>query len=258
MHHEYWLTLLLTCVALVVAYEVAFQVGRRTKDEVAAEKKTAVDAVGAAMLALLGLLLGFTFSMADERYAARRHIVLDEVNAIGTTYLRAKMLPPPHDVREQDLLRQYVEMRTVYQTPSSIQHALDRTADLHNRLWDEARAAAALDTHSHITALFIESLNNMIDLHTARITVNIYQRLPSAIRDVLYIAAVLSVGVFGYGVGLRRRRAFGPTAAMMVAISLVLTVIVDFNRAGDPVVHGGIKGYKDLQTMMSRDRAATR
>lgn len=258
MSHTYWITLILTLVALLVVFEGAFWVGRRTKPDVAAEKRVPIDAVGAAMLALLGLLLGFTFSMADERFAARKAVILEEVNSIGTTYLRAKMLPAPHDVRVQDLLREYVAMRTVYQTESTIRPNLEKTAALHRRLWDEARAVAALDTHSHITALFIESLNQTIDLHNSRVTVGIYQRLPRAIRDILYVAALLSVGVFGYGVGLRRRRASLATLALMVAISLVLTVIVDFNRARDPVVHVGLQGYKDLQKQMAADIAASR
>ena len=258
MTHTYWFTLIATIVVLALVHEVGLLIGRRIKEERAVEKREAVEGVGTAMLALLGLLLGFTFSMSDQRYAARKRIVLDEVNAIGTTYLRAKMLPPPHDQHAQELLRQYVALRTEPPTVATLDVALRRTAELQRRLWDDARATAALDTHSHITALYVQSLNNMIDLNNARVTVGVYQRLPPAITNLLYLAAVMSIGVFGYGLGLKRRRAQVPITSLVVAIALVLTVIVDYNRVGDPIAKVGVQGYKDLQKQMAADIAASR
>jgi hypothetical protein len=258
MTHTYWFTLIATIVVLALVHEVGFLVGRRMKDEIAATKREAVEGVGTAMLALLGLLLGFTFSLSDDRYTARKRTVLDDVNAIGTTYLRAKMLPAPHDQHVQELLREYVAIRTQRPTRKMLPAALQRTAELQGQLWDDARAVAALDTHSHITALYIESLNRMIDLNNARVTIGIYQTLPPAITRLLYIAAILSIGVFGYGLGLRRRRAQVPLTALVIAIALVLTVIVDYNRVGDPIAKVGLQGYKDLQKQMATDIRATR
>lgn len=256
MTQTYWFTLIATIVVLALVHELGFFAGRRMKDEIAATKREAVEGVGTAMLALLGLLLGFTFSISDERYSARKRIVLDDVNSIGTTYLRAKMLPAPHDQRAQALLRQYVAIRTERPTRATLPAALRRTEELHEQLWDDARAVAALDTHSHITALYIESLNRMIDLNNSRVTVGVYQRLPPAITRLLYIAAILSIVVFGYGLGLRRRRAQVPIIALVVAIALVLTVIVDYNRVGDPVAQVGLQGYKDLARTMAHDTEA--
>lgn len=258
MTHTYWFTLFATIVALALVHEVGFLVGRRMRDDVAVVKREAVEGVGTAMLALLGLMLAFTFSISDERYSARRRIVLDDVNAIGTTYLRAKMLPSPYDQRAQELLRQYVEIRTERPTLLTLDAALRRSEQLHRLLWDDARAVAALDTHSHITALYIESLNRMIDLNNSRVTVAIYQRLPPAITRLLYLAAIMSIAVFGYGLGLKRRRAMVPITSLVIAISLVLTVIVDYNRVGDPIAQVGLQGYKDLKKQMAADISATR
>lgn len=66
------------------------------------------------MLGLLALLLGFTFAMAMSRFEVRKQLVLDEANAIGTTFLRAQLLPPPARQEISDLLRQYVEVRLAF------------------------------------------------------------------------------------------------------------------------------------------------
>jgi hypothetical protein len=155
-------------------------------------------------------------------------------------------------------LRQYVAIRTERPTRAIIPAALRRTEELQRQLWDDARAVAALDTHSHITALYIESLNHMIDVNTSRVTVGLYQRLPPTVTELLYLAAIMTIGVFGYGLGLKRRRAQVPITALVIAISLVLTVIVDYNRVGDPVAQVGLQGYKDLVRTMAADREAHR
>jgi len=58
-----------------------------------------------AVLGLLALLLGFTFSLALNRYEARRDLVVQEANAIGTAWLRAQLLEPPNKAAMSGLLR---------------------------------------------------------------------------------------------------------------------------------------------------------
>src|SRR5262245_2316497 len=84
---------LMLVVVLLVTTEVGFRVGRRERARVDDASKTQVTTVEAAALGLLGLLLGFSFSMASGRYETRRHLVVEETNAIDTTWLRAGLLP---------------------------------------------------------------------------------------------------------------------------------------------------------------------
>src|SRR6185369_12534948 len=78
-------------------------------------RKAPIGVIQGAVLGLLGLLLAFTFSMAAERYNARRALVLNEANSVGTTYLRASLLPDAHQAPVRDLLQRYVDVRLKYQ-----------------------------------------------------------------------------------------------------------------------------------------------
>src|SRR6187397_3131870 len=88
-----WLFGLLVGVVLLGLTEAGYRIGLRlyaTRDEA---RRTQIGGVQAAVLGLLGLLLGFTFSMAVNRYELRRDMVLKEANAAGTAWLRASLLP---------------------------------------------------------------------------------------------------------------------------------------------------------------------
>jgi hypothetical protein len=125
--------------------------------------------IQAAVLGLLALLLGFTFSMAASRFEARKELVRDETNAIGTTYLRTQFLPEPYKSNAARLLRQYVDTRLELQQFSHIPESLAdinvRTAHLQDQLWSEAVAVADRDPRSVPTGLFIQALNEVIDGH---------------------------------------------------------------------------------------------
>ena len=96
---------------LLATTEVGFRFGLRlhaAKDEA---RKEQIGGIHAAVLGMLGLLLGFTFAMALERYDKRRILVIQEANAIGTTFLRASLLPEAHQAPVEDLLRRYLDLR---------------------------------------------------------------------------------------------------------------------------------------------------
>lgn len=246
----FWLSLGLTILVLLGASELGYRIGRAASTDSAEQQKNPVGVVVASLLALLGLLLGFSFSMVDSRFAARKALVLEDANAIGTTYLRASLLPPPHDERVADLLREYIEYRVVQYTPETVGKAMRRSEELHRELWQEAEAIAELAPRSQVTNLFITSLNEMIDLHASRMNVGLYQRLPGPIRWTLYAAAAIAIGVLGYVAGMARKRALIATTALVVAVSLVMTIIVDLNRPGRAVLQVDFQAFRDVQQQM--------
>jgi len=99
------------------------------------------------MLGLLALIIGFTFAMALSRFEARREAVLNEANAIGTTALRARLLPEPHRAEALKLLREYVQLRLdVIQSGQSLAErraVLDRSNNIQEALWLQVRALTA-------------------------------------------------------------------------------------------------------------------
>src|SRR5215469_15668067 len=107
-----WIVFVSLVIAFVALSEVGWRTGlarRRASPE--KTKDTTKSSVPAAVLTLLGLLLGFSFAMAVSRYEARRELVVQEANSLGTTAYRAQLLPEPHAANVVRLLREYVPLR---------------------------------------------------------------------------------------------------------------------------------------------------
>ena len=98
-------------VFFLLGDELGFRLGRRKRPTVDEDARSQIITIQGAMLGLLALLLGFTFSMAMSRFEVRKQQVLEESNAIGTTYLRAQLMPEPPRKEVSNLLRRYVEVR---------------------------------------------------------------------------------------------------------------------------------------------------
>lgn len=204
-----------------------------------------------ALLALLGLSLAFSFSIAESRFTERRQLVLQEANAIGTTYLRASLLPEPEKGRTQELLRQYVDIRSV-STPEELAAALVASQKLHRALWDEAIAAGE-KRPGPITGLYVQSLNQLIDLHQDRVTVVLHHRLPGAILLTLYLVALLAMGTLGYNLGLSPTRTVLPALTVMVAVAIVLLLIIDLDRPFQRVFEVDQAALDDVRETITRE-----
>jgi len=226
-----WPELVIMAAGLGLAYEICYRVGRRRGEETREAKKSQADVAVAALLALLGLMLAFSFEIGATRYDRRKELVLDEANAIATTYMRAELVPPPYDQHIQELLRSYIRARHGWNTPVELERAIKGSSSLHDDLWSNA-VAAARASPSAVTALFVTSLNNMIDLYEARVTVGLYQRIPPAIFASLYLVSLLAMGMVGLRAGLDRSRGLLPAAILVASIMCVMALIASLD---DPV-----------------------
>jgi hypothetical protein len=248
-----WLVLIGTVLLFAAAAEIGIGLARwrrRRQGDEDDDRKSHAGVLLGALLALLGLSLAFSFSIAESRFVERRQLVLEEANAIGTTYLRASFLPQPHRDDAEELLRQYVELRIV-ETPAQLPAAIARSEELHHELWAEA-VAASEQKPDPITALFVQSLNQMIDLHEERVTVALHQRLPGAIMLTLYLVAILAMGTLGYSIGLSRTRTLVPSLAVMVAVAIVLLLIIDLDRPIQRVFAVDQAALEDVRETISR------
>jgi len=183
-----------------------------------------------AMLGLLGLLLGFSFSIAEERFAQRKALVLEEANAIGTAYLRANAVAGEQADKLQDLLRAYVDVRLSNVNPDSLPILLKRSEALHTEMWRQARTLALAQPDSEVVSLLLSAINSVIDLHEERVTTAIYNRLPLVLLGTLYAISLISMATLGYSTGLAGFRATFSTLGVAVAVSLVLVLIIDLDR----------------------------
>jgi hypothetical protein len=151
-------------------------------------------------------MIGFTFSMALNRYDTRRSAVVDEANAIGTIDLRARMLPEPHASEVRKLLRDYVDIRIelsgARRNPTSWEKARQHSNAIQADLWQHAVTVSTADLRSTPAGLFVRSLNDMIDLQEKRLAA-VRAHVPPAVFVLLYAIAAVAIGLGSYVGGLR-------------------------------------------------------
>lgn len=225
--------------------------GRAKRRREGGEGGAPIGAVVGAVLGLLAFMLAFTFSIAASRYDARKQLLLDEVNAIETTYLRAGLLTAPHCIEVRKLLVRYVDVRaSVLRQPGNLQAAIRKSDDLLGRIWPHAEALANEELkNADIVSLFVDSLNEMIDLHAKRITVAAY-RIPPVIWLALLAVTVLSMMSVGYEFGQSGKANWQIALMLSLTFSAVILLIADLDRPGSGAVKVNQQPMLDLQAKM--------
>jgi len=225
-----WGVFLAFALIALVLYEVGFRIGRLWQDRTPEEKEGPTGMIVGSILALMAFLLAITMGMATDRFDTRRGVVLAEANSIGTTFLRAGYLPEPVSSRSQELLREYVPLRMAPDGLEGIEEVLARSDDILNELWAMAEELARGTPDSEMLALYIESLNETIDVNTTRVTAGLYARVPETIVLLLVIGAGLTLGMVGFTAGLTGRRSPLTAIVLVVVLGAVIALIIDLDR----------------------------
>lgn len=189
-----------------------------------------------AVLGLLALLMGFSFSLAVDRFETRRVLVLDEANAIGTAYLRTQLLSPPHRERISNILVAYTDNRLVLAAaPPGRSRDLQRQNDaMLTDLWAATSAAFVAIEGTDFSIAYLDSINSLIDLDSARKAARA-ARVPTEVFAILVIYMIATSAVLGYVLTGVRGRIAAIFALMLLAVSYLL--IVDIDRPG----RGGVR-----------------
>jgi hypothetical protein len=239
-----------TIAVVVLSIEGGYRLGKYRRRRSDQEKDAPVGAIVASTLGLLAFMLAFTFGLAASRFDARRMVVLEESNAIGTAYLRAGLLPMPECARIRDLFREYVDVRLQAIKPESTDAAISKSSDLHRALWSQATAAAAKDPRSIVTGLFIQSLNEVIDLHSKRVLLAVRNRIPAMVWLVLYSIAIVSMSALGYQEGLSGSRRSLAVLALAFTFSAVMLLIADLDRPQEGLLRVSQRTMVELQEFL--------
>lgn len=245
-----WQMLLIVAAMLLVAADIGYRFGlalHRANDEA---RKGQIGGIQGAILGLLALLLGFTFAMAVGRYETRRQLVLDEANAIGTTYLRASLLPEAHQADVENLLRRYVDARLEFYEagadPARQAAAEKSAAALQRELWAHA-VAAGKDAPTPLATSFITALNETIDLDAARLNA-LRTHVPVAVWLLVLIVAAVGCYACGYAAGASGARSTFANFILPLLVTVVITLVADLDRA-----RGGLIGIKQQPLLDLRE-----
>jgi len=236
--------------------ECGFRVGRLRASHTQKESDPIVAAIVAAELGLLAFLLAFSFGVVSSRFDQEQRVLVDEANAIGTTYLRAAMLPEAQGVSVRRLLRDYTDARLQVTEYTAVEEVLRRSEEIHQQLWTQALAATQQDPRSVPTGLFVQSLNELIDLHALRVMA-IRNRMPPPVWLVLFAVGLLSFFTMGYQAGSTKARRTPVTVVVAVTFVAVIWLVADLDRPSEGFIRVRREPLMDVRKMMVDADAGT-
>jgi hypothetical protein len=225
-------------IAIVVVLELGRRVGlrRATREDGAAAEGTV--ALAGAVYGLLALLVAFTFSGASTRFDERRHLVVEEANAIGTAYLRVDMAAPGAQPALRDGFRRYLDARiAVYEKLPDLAASraeLEQATRLQGEIWALAVAASRMpESHPSTSMLLLPALNAMIDITTTR-TLATRIHPPVIIFVMLVALALVAAMLTGHDLARGGSRRWLHTLGYAAILSITVYVIIDieFPRLG--------------------------
>lgn len=240
--------LLFGLISLIV-YELGYRIGRWWQTRTPQEVEGPTSMIVGSLLALMAFMLAITMGMASDRFDTRRGVVLEEANDIGTTWLRAGYLPEPASTQTRDLLREYVPLRIVVPNPDldEVRISIQRSNAITTELWAIAENLAKAAPESDLLAIYVESLNDTIDINETRVIAGIYARVPETVLYLLIIGSVLTLGMVGFGAGLTRRRSPLTAVVLIVVLGAVITLVVDLDRPQGGFLSVSQRPLEDLQ-----------
>ena len=210
---------------------LGFALGRRFRNKKLEGDASPIGSVIGALFALLAFMLALTFSSASNRYDTRKELLLNEVNAIGTAFLRASFLESEDTQDSQTLLKYYVQRRmNVINESDSLNVLMVESVRIHKELWDIVLKYPKGHVEGAITASYAVALNDMFDLHNSRVVVGISYRVHPSIWVVLLSISALSMAALGFQFAYSGGRRVWLCMLLATTFSLVLLLIEDLDR----------------------------
>jgi hypothetical protein len=223
-----WATATVLAAAMVVAWALGWWWGRPLPKEDCEDQP---NKFGEGTLALLGLLLAFTFSMSLGKHDQRRQMVVTDSNAIGDFYTCVCLVKQPVRGKLQKVVRRYVEHRlatvTAPRDEAELQRRLVEAEGMHGEM--QGLVKQAVDGGTAVVVPLVNTLNALTSSHAARLAAW-RDRLPGSIVWLLLVAAVLSMVVLGRHQGTTGERRHGATIGFIVLVSMAVGVTLDLNQ----------------------------
>ena len=244
-------------IMAMLAIEFGFLLGKTNRKKIDETQVTPIATVVGAVLAMMAFVIAFTFGSANNRFDARKVALLDDVTAIQTAYLRANLIPEPHRTTVRSLLRDYVQARAgivyAYGRPDTLNLVQQRAKSLQELMWSHVEALAEKEGETKVNILFARALNDVFNLHTKRVVLGAYYRIPSAMWVALIFAsgvAMFAVG-FQFGIG-GNRRIHTANLSLAITFALVMVLAFDLDRAGEGLIAVNQQPMIDLYQSMQK------
>lgn len=252
-----WAVFVGTTLMVVLCIEAGYRLGTIAHRRSPEEKESPVSAMVGAALGLSAFLLAFTFGLVYDRFDDRKALVREDAAAIRTAYVRADFLPEPDRAEAKGLLARYLDDRLTVAhqgslDPDHVGRFLAAARQIQVRLWDMAVANARKDMNSDVAALYIESLNQLNEIHAARIVLGVQARVPGQIWLVLYVITVLGMLGVGYQTGIAASKRSIVASVMAVCFALVIGAIAAIDRPDSGLIKTPQTPLVDLRESLAR------
>jgi ABC-type glycerol-3-phosphate transport system permease component len=224
------LAVILLFPLMLITLEIGRRIGLRRLAVDPEGARAGASAVEGAVFALFGLLIAFTFTSAASRYEARRDLLVQHANAIGTAWLRLDLLPAEVQPALRQDLRLYLD--TVIKLPQlggdwkAKDQMVAHVGKLQDEIWNLAQAAAQRDGRPQVATLVLPALNDMFDLGASRYAAGKYH-VSLVIVGLLVLLSVLASLLAGHGMAWAKRRNWLHMLIFAALVTLTLFVILD-------------------------------
>ncbi len=225
-------------VCILVSYEIGWRLGKARLARKPEGETKGVGSAVAGVFGLLGLIMAFSFYGAAGRFEARRHLITEETNAIGTAYLRLDLLPADVQPELKDLFRRYTDLRAVTYIKTkdlaAVESQLTQCAALQTQIWKETSSACLREgVPTSTVTLVLSALNAMIDITTTRemATRNHPPLVVFLLLGGICVASTFMVG-FDTSVNAHRSWLYIVTLAAVMTIVVYVTADLEFPHLG--------------------------
>ncbi len=247
-------TIYLTLIVMAIML-VFFQLGilvRKRFVKAWKSEESSLGAVEGALLGLLALLLGFTFSLSNNRYDKRISIIVEEANDIGTAILRADLYPDSIRDAFRAEFKRYVDVRIDFFEAGKdlprVKAAMDSTVAIQNRIWNIAATLGRDRDNLHRTSQMIPALNAVIDVTTTRTALTL-AKVPDLIIYLLFMLCFTASFMLGYSKGAKNDWIVTGIFALMIGITIFTILDLDRPRSGVITMDQVNDNIKMLRTM---------
>jgi hypothetical protein len=222
---------------VLACMRIGWRIGRKRLQTLGEDAQAGLGALDGAVFGLMGLLIAFTFTGAATRFDARRSLVTQQVNAIGTAWLRLDLLAEPEREKTRDGFRRYVDTQIEIVGNSgnddAVSAGMARLSSIQQEIWANLIHAVRSDKTLPLTQAVLPPANDMFDLSTSRFMAA-QQHPPVAVFLMLGALVLVSGLLAGYGMAKAERQStlhlFGFAAIMALSVYIILDI--EYPRLG--------------------------
>jgi hypothetical protein len=246
-----WAVYPLTVVVLLLATWGGYRYVKARHRAADSQHDEGLGMISGATLGLLAFLLAFVVGFGFDVYGQRRTLVLDEANAIRTTYLRAGYLEDPYRMDSRALLSDYLDGRmTVIEHPEQVNEVRARAEEIQGELWAIAETIVTQVDKSDTTSAYLDSLSQVITVHAERVVKGLQVRIPPLILLGMLLISIVTMFLVGMQSGYAPSRSIVGLIMLTLVVAVVLYLVVDLDRAQEGLLRVSQQALIDLHTQL--------